>query len=60
MKQTEPRPGRVLFVMDPHLGHITFHTRGEMFRELFEKAGWDVAYTSVAQHLLRRHAYELL
>ena len=49
MKQTEPRPGRVLFVMDPYLGHITFHTRGVMFRELFEKAGWDVAYTLVAQ-----------
>lgn len=39
-------PRRVLFVLDPLLGHITVKIRGTIFKELFECNGWTVEYVS--------------
>lgn len=43
---TKHKP-RVLFLLDPELGHATVQVRGLMHKKLFHEQGWEVSFVSV-------------
>lgn len=46
---TDRRPGSVLFVLDPLLGHTTVHVRGLMHRERLAEAGWRAEFVDLRE-----------
>lgn len=40
--------GKVLFVLDPTLGHVTVYLRGLIFKDLLASNGWDATFVSIA------------
>lgn len=41
--------GRVLFLLDPVMGHVTIHLRGLIFKESFQQYGWRVEYVNIQE-----------
>lgn len=48
-KSTTNYKGRVLFVLDSRMGHITIFIRGLIYKELFLKNNWKVEYVDIHQ-----------
>lgn len=46
---SEVSTGKVLFVLDPVMGHVTSHLRGLIFKESFQEHGWQVEYVNIRE-----------